>query len=50
MFWSLPGWIPGKEILHGPRLTDQQQPAVLRAANPLECYQREAFLTALALP
>ena len=32
-----------------PRLTDRQQSAVLRAANPLEAYQREAFITALSL-
>jgi hypothetical protein len=32
-----------------PRLTEGQQSAVLRAANPLERYQREAFMTALSL-
>ena len=32
-----------------PRLTDRQQSAVLRTANPLERYQREAFMTALSL-
>jgi hypothetical protein len=32
-----------------PRLSDKQQSAILSAVNPLERYQREAFLTALTL-
>ena len=32
-----------------PRISDRQQTAILRAANPLEGYQRDAFLAALSL-
>ena len=32
-----------------PRLTERQQSAVLSAADPLEVYQRDAFMTALTL-
>ena len=32
-----------------PRLTERQQSAVLSAADQLEVYQRDAFMTALTL-
>ena len=32
-----------------PRLTERQQSAVLSATDPLEVYQRDAFMTALTL-